>query len=280
MQIAIVTLFPQMFEALTEYGITSRAVETGVVKLDCWNPRDFTSDKHRTVDDKPFGGGPGMLMKTEPLQFAIQAAKKSLQVEIGIDGSSVESQEIRERQTTTKVIYLTPQGRKLDQSGVEELASCDNMVLICGRYQGIDERVIEAEVDEEWSLGDFVISGGELAAMVLIDAITRLQPGALGADDSADLDSLAQGLLHSPQYTRPQSVDGKAVPGELLSGNHEQIRVWRLKQSLGSTWKKRPDLLENLTLDAEQSSLLNEYIDEFKASDQASELHNGLGVKK
>jgi len=276
MQIAIVTLFPQMFEALTEFGITSRAIKEGLVKLDYWNPRDFTADKHRTVDDKPFGGGPGMLMKTEPLQSAIQAARQSLQTEDSVS----KSREVENLQTAVKVIYLTPQGKKLDQNGAKELAVCNNIVLVCGRYQGIDERVLEAEVDEEWSLGDFVISGGELAAMVLVDAMTRLQPGALGSEDSAGLDSFAEGLLHSPQYTRPQTVSGKTVPETLLSGNHEQIRLWRLKQSLGTTWKKRPDLLEKLTLNAEQNALLNEYIDEYEAGDQQSGSGKGSGVDK
>jgi tRNA (guanine37-N1)-methyltransferase len=267
MQFAIVTLFPQMFEALTEYGITSRAFEKGLVKLDCWNPRDFTKDKHRTVDNEPFGGGPGMLMKTEPLQLAIQAARDSLQDQTKEKDVAAETEATETSKKATKVIYLTPQGRKLDQHGIEKLAANDNLVLVCGRYQGIDERVIEAEVDEEWSLGDFVISGGELAAMVLVDALTRLKPGALGAEESADLDSLAQGLLHSPQYTRPQSVAGNTVPDVLLSGDHEQIRLWRQKQSLGVTWRKRPDLLEKLNLNAEQSALLKEYIDEFQASE-------------
>jgi tRNA (guanine37-N1)-methyltransferase len=280
MHISIVTLFPKMFEALTEYGITSRALKAGLVKLDYWNPRDFTTDKHHTVDDKPFGGGPGMLMKTEPLQLAIQAARQSVQAGLAgadfTDGSQVNG----DLRAVVKVVYLSPQGRKLDQNGAEELAACENMVLVCGRYQGIDERVLKTEVDEEWSLGDFVISGGELAAMVLVDAMTRLQPGALGAEDSVELDSFAEGLLHCPQYTRPQIVAGEAVPEMLLSGNHEQIRLWRLKQSLGATWNKRPDLLEKLTLDAEQSSLLNEYIDEYEASDQPSQLSKGSGVDK
>lgn len=280
MHIAIVTLFPKMFEALTEYGITSRALKAGLVKLDYWNPREFTADKHRTVDDKPFGGGPGMLMKTEPLQLAIQAARQSVHAGFVEDDFTDGNQVNGNLQAAAKVIYLSPQGRKLDQNGVEELAACEKLVLVCGRYQGIDERVLEAEIDEEWSLGDFVISGGELAAMVLVDAMTRLQPGALGAEDSVELDSFAQGLLHCPQYTRPQTVAGEAVPEMLLSGNHEQIRLWRLKQSLGTTWKKRPDLLEKLTLDTEQSSLLNEYIDEYEASDPRSQLSKGSGADK
>lgn len=267
MQIAVVTLFPQMFEAISAYGITGRAIKKGLIKLDCLNPRDFTTDKHRTVDDKPFGGGPGMLMKTEPLVKAIQAARESLQPDT----------------VANKVVYLSPQGRRLDQNGVAELAENPHLVLVCGRYQGVDQRVLEAEIDEEWSVGDYVISGGELAAMVLIDAMTRLQPGALGAEDSATSDSFAGGLLHSPQYTRPQTVGGKGVPDILLSGDHEQIRLWQMKQSLGATWKKRPDLLEQIEFNTEQRALLQEYIqeyiDEHGSVDQASD-GEGSGVEK
>ena len=246
MQIAVVTLFPEMFDALTEYGVSSRAVKDKIVTVSCVNPRDFTTDKHRTVDDKPFGGGPGMLMKTEPLQGAIQAARQSIKLP-----------------PPPKVILLSPQGRKLDQPGIGHLAQHENLVLVCGRYQGIDERLIEAEIDEEWSIGDYVISGGELAAMVMIDALTRLQPGALGSSECAQLDSFSQGLLHSPQYTRPQS---DSVPQVLLSGDHEKINRWRLKQSLGVTWRKRPELLESTELSEEQRSLLAEYIDEHRVA--------------
>lgn len=251
MRIAVVTLFPDMFAAVTDYGVSGRAVKRGIVELSCWNPRDFTSDRHRTVDDRPFGGGPGMLMKTEPLQRAIRSAREALEG----DGSM-----------PAQVVYLSPQGRRLDQAGVAALAGEGKLVLVCGRYQGIDERVLEAEIDQEWSLGDFVISGGELAAMVLIDAMTRLLPGALGAEDSAEQDSFAAGLLHCPQYTRPQVVEGREVPPVLRGGDHEQIRVWRLKQGLGATWRKRPDLIEKLDLDAEQKALLEEYIEEYTAA--------------
>jgi len=256
MQIAVVTLFPELVEAVGEYGITGRAIRNGLVTLSCWNPREYTEDRHHTVDDRPFGGGPGMLMKTAPLQAAIGAAKDALQ------------RHRKERETAAdgRVIYLSPQGRKLDQAGVTELAGCEELILVCGRYQGIDERVLETEIDEEWSIGDFVISGGELAAMVVIDAIARLQPGALGADESAELDTFAGGLLHCPQYTRPQIIEGQTVPGTLLSGDHEQIRRWRLKHSLGATWRKRPDLLKAMELDAEQQFLLQEYIEEFQAA--------------
>ncbi len=254
MQIAVVTLFPEMFAAIGDYGVTGRALGNGLIDLSCWNPRDFTLDRHRTVDDKPFGGGPGMLMKTAPLQAAIGAARQALDT-----GDS---------DRRPRVIYLSPQGRRLDQAGVSQLAETDQLILVCGRYQGIDERVLVSEIDEEWSIGDYVISGGELAAMVLIDAVTRLQPGALGAEDSAGQDSFAIGLLHCPQYTRPREIAGLTVPETLLGGDHEQIRKWRLKHSLGATWRKRPDLLAVTELDSEQQALLQEYIDEYAASRQ------------
>jgi len=250
-KIGVVTLFPEMFAAITDHGITGRACREELVTLRCWNPRDFTSDRHRTVDDRPFGGGPGMLMKTEPLQAAIAAAKADVMADGETDAASV------------KVIYLSPQGRRLDQQGVEELARRDRMVLVCGRYQGIDERVLRHDIDEEWSIGDFVLSGGELGAMVMVDAITRYQPGALGHEGSAAADSFADGLLDCPQYTRPQEYQGELVPEVLLSGNHEQIRLWRLKHSLGSTWLKRPDLLQRLTLNDEQKDLLEQFIGEY-----------------
>ncbi len=251
MKIGVVTLFPEMFAAVTDYGITSRACRDGIVSVQCWNPRDFTTDKHRTVDDRPFGGGPGMLMKTEPLQAAIAAAMA--EIDNGEDGAP------------TTVIYLSPQGRKLDQQGVVELAARSSLVLVCGRYQGIDERLLKNDIDEEWSIGDYVLSGGELGAMVLLDALTRYQPGALGHEDSASEDSFADGLLDCPQYTRPQEYQGESVPEVLLGGNHEQIRVWRLKQSLGSTWLKRPDLLNDVSLNTEQKKLLEQFISEYEA---------------
>lgn len=245
MQIGIVTLLPEMFAAISEYGISGRAVRSGLVELHYWNPRDFATDKHRTVDDRPFGGGPGMLMKTEPLVSSIRAAKSAT------------------GKGDSKVIYLSPQGRRLDQKAVEQLAQRDSMVLVCGRYQGIDARVLHLEIDEEWSLGDFVLSGGEIAAMALLDAIIRFQPGALGDEDSAQLDSFANGLLHSPQYTRPQDFAGEKVPEILLSGDHEAVRRWRLQQSLGVTWLKRPDLLDELTLTREQQELLDNFKHEY-----------------
>ena len=253
MQISLVTLFPEMFSAITEYGISGRAIRSGLIELDYFNPRDFTTDKHRTVDDKPFGGGPGMVMKTEPLLSSIQAAKQAL----------------KDREPTgsvdaPKVFYLSPQGRPLSQSLIVEMAKLDNMVMVCGRYQGIDSRVVASEIDEEISLGDFVVSGGEIAAMVLIDAMTRFQPGALGDEESAQQDSFSNGLLHSPEFTRPQSFAGQDVPEVLLSGDHEAIRKWRVKQSLGVTWLKRPDLLQAVTLDTEQAELLEQFKDEYK----------------
>ncbi|WP_394200109.1 tRNA (guanosine(37)-N1)-methyltransferase TrmD [Shewanella waksmanii] len=241
MWLGVVTLFPEMFRAVTDFGVTGRAVKNGLLELQTWNPRDFTHDKHRTVDDRPYGGGPGMLMMVQPLRDAIHAAKNAA----GQD---------------TKVIYLSPQGRKLTQQGVEELAKSERMILVCGRYEGIDERIIQAEVDEEWSIGDYVLSGGELPAMTLIDSVSRLVPGVLGKQASAEQDSFSDGLLDCPHYTRPESLDGVDVPAVLLSGNHEHIRRWRLQQSLGRTLLRRPELFENLALTDEQTKLLAEFV--------------------
>ncbi|MBL4582096.1 MAG: tRNA (guanosine(37)-N1)-methyltransferase TrmD [Gammaproteobacteria bacterium] len=252
MQLGIVTLFPAMFAAVTEYGISGRAVRSGLMNLELFNPRDYTTDKHRSVDDKPFGGGPGMLMKTEPLMASIAAARRAVETKHAAGADNSESK-------GTKVIYLSPQGKTLKQDSIIDLAQRESMVLLCGRYQGIDNRVLESEIDEEWSLGDFVISGGELAAMTLIDAMTRFQPGALGDEGSALEDSFSNGLLHSPEYTRPQSINGQGVPEVLLSGDHEAIRKWRLKQSLGATWLKRPDLLQAMSLENEQEELLEQF---------------------
>mgnify|MGYP001430522885 CR=1 FL=1 len=248
MQFGIVTLFPEMFSALTEFGISGRAVKQGIVTLEVFNPRDYATDKHRTVDDRPYGGGPGMLMKTEPLVAAIGAAKKFL----GDVGDCV------------KVIYLSPQGRPAKNRDVMDLATKEKIVFLCGRYQGIDNRIIESEIDEELSIGDFVISGGELAAMALIDAMIRFQPGALGDENSAQQDTFTNGFLHCPEYTRPHEINGKKVPQVLLSGNHSEIRTWRLKQSLGATWLKRPDLMVGKNLDQEQQDLLEQFKDENK----------------
>ncbi len=238
MRVEVVTLFPEMFSALAEYGVTGRAVARGLLRLAYWNPRDYAPDRHRTVDDRPFGGGPGMLMKTAPLLDCLAAAK-------GRDGG--------------RVVYLSPQGRRLDHDLVARLAALPKLVLLCGRYQGIDQRVIESAVDEEVSLGDFVISGGELAAMVLVDAMIRLLPGALGDGDSAENDSFADGLLLGPEYTRPREIAGAQVPDVLLSGDHAAINRWRLRQKLGATWRKRPDLLAARELTDEEQRLLDEY---------------------
>ena len=247
MQIDVITLFPDMLAAVTDHGITGRAVRQDLVTIDCLNPRDFTEDKHRTVDDRPYGGGPGMVMKIEPLRKAIDAARAK-------SGGSA------------KVIYLSPQGRQLDQAGVEELSSRERIILIAGRYEGIDERLIDSEVDEEWSIGDYVLSGGELAAMVMIDAVVRQLPGALGHEQSAREDSFAEGLLDCPHFTRPEIYQGRPVPDVLLSGDHENIRRWRLKQALGRTWLRRRELIESRELTTEEAELLASFIAE-SASD-------------
>ncbi len=243
MKIALVTLFPEMLKAVTEFGISGRAVRQGLLELATWSPRDFAHDKHKTVDDRPYGGGPGMLMMVQPLRDAINAAK---------DWANTE-------EALAKVIYLSPQGKVFNQQAAVSMANDTNLVLVAGRYEGIDERLIQALIDEEWSIGDYVLSGGELAAMVIVDAITRLQPGALGHEQSAEQDSFTEGLLDCPHYTRPEDFDGMRVPDVLLSGNHAQIRRWRLKQSLGRTWQRRPDLLQAIKLTEEQQALLTEF---------------------
>jgi tRNA (guanine37-N1)-methyltransferase len=240
MHIALVSLFPEMFEAVTDHGVTGRAVKQGLVEISHSNPRDYTTDKHRTVDDRPYGGGPGMLMKIDPLQQAIAAAREAA-------GEAA------------KVIYLSPQGQRLDHGKAVALSQETALILVAGRYEGVDERLIEAEVDEELSIGDYVLSGGELAAMVVIDTVTRQLPGVLGHELSAQEDSYADGLLDCPHYTRPEAYQGKQVPDVLLSGNHDQIRRWRLKQALGRTQERRPDLLEGRAMTAEEQELLAEY---------------------
>lgn len=252
LQVGVISLFPEMFQAVTDNGVTGRAVRDGVLDIQLINPRDFTHDRHRTVDDRPYGGGPGMLMMVQPLTDAIAAAKQQL-------GAN------------TKVIYMSPQGRKLDHAGAHELAQHDKFIIIAGRYEGIDERVITRHVDEEWSIGDYVLSGGELPAMVMIDTVARLIPGVLGHQDSASEDSFADGLLDCPHYTRPEVLDGEAVPAVLLSGNHENIRKWRLQQSLGRTWLRRPELFKHLALTDEQRQLLDAFIQQHQdASDTGS----------
>jgi tRNA (guanine37-N1)-methyltransferase len=239
MKIALITLFPEMFAAVTDYGISSRSVKEGLLEIASYNPRDFTEDRHQTVDARPYGGGPGMVMMIEPLRRAISAARE------WTDENPL-------------VVYLSPQGKVLNQVAVNGFASQQSLILIAGRYEGIDERLIQMEVDEEWSIGDYVLSGGELPAMVLIDALIRQIPGALGHQDSADQDSFANGLLDCPHYTRPEQQDGRQVPEVLLSGDHERIRRWRLQQSLVRTQQRRPDLLDRLELNKEQQALLKE----------------------
>ena len=239
MRFDIVTLFPEMFNTLKSVGVTSRAFNIGLVHLALWNPRDYTRDIHRTVDDRPYGGGPGMVMKAEPLSSALEDAMNA--------------------NPQAKVSYLSPQGQRINQQIVKELSRKKGIILIAGRYEGIDERVIDRYVDDEWSIGDYVLSGGELPAMVLMDAVIRLLPGVLGDDDSAQQDSHMEGLLDYPHYTRPKMVAGAAVPNVLLSGNHDAIRRWRLQQSLGRTWLRRPDLLLERILTREEKLLLDEF---------------------
>jgi len=235
-----VTLFPQMFAAVTDWGITRRALELGAWSIALWNPRDFTTDNYRTVDDRPYGGGPGMVMLAEPLEKAIAVAKAAAEGE-------------------AKVVHLSPQGRLLDHRKVRELVEAPRLVLLCGRYEGVDERLVARCVDEEVSIGDYVVSGGELAAMALIDAVVRQLPGVLGDEQSAEQDSFVNGLLDCPHYTRPEVYEGVAVPAVLLSGHHAQIERWRLKQALGRTWLRRPELLERRAMSAEEARLLEEF---------------------
>lgn len=253
MKFTVVTLFPQMLEAITSFGVTSRAIKKNLLFVDAVNPRDFTEDRHRTVDDRPYGGGPGMVMMVEPLRLAIHQAKAKTSSVLGLD------------ETEVKVIYLSPQGKVFDQAKAKELACLPGVVLLAGRYEGVDQRLIDAEVDEEISIGDFVVSGGELPAMVLIDAVARCLPDVLGHQDSAQEDSFFAGLLDHPHYTRPEEYDGVVVPSILLSGNHEAIRVWRLKQALGQSWLRRPDLLIDKCLSGEEQRLLAEFQQEWQA---------------
>ena len=241
MRIQVITLFPEQFRPLVGLGVTGRAIDAGQVQLEVLNPRDFARDRHRTVDDRPYGGGPGMVMAVEPLRSTIQAARERA-------GSSAITS------------LLSPQGRLLDQAAVRGLSQRPELILVCGRYEGIDERLIELEIDEEWSLGDYVLSGGELAAAVVIDAVTRLLPGVLGDEQSAVQDSFMDGLLDCQHYTRPEEIEGLAVPPVLLSGDHGAIERWRKQQSLGRTWLRRPELLQALELDEEDKTLLAEFI--------------------
>ena len=240
MRFDVITLFPDMIAAAANIGVTGKALENGIVDLKVWNPRDYTQDIHRTVDDRPYGGGPGMVMKYQPLRDALAQVEKPA-------GAA------------SKVVYLSPQGDPMTQQLLNRASQLQQLILVAGRYEGVDERFIEDACDEQWSLGDFVISGGELAALVVIDAVTRLLPGVLGDETSAQQDSHMHGLLDCPHYTRPEVIVGKTVPKVLLGGNHAQIRRWRLQQSLGRTWLRRPDLLEKLELTTEQQQLLEEF---------------------
>jgi tRNA (guanine37-N1)-methyltransferase len=247
MWFGLVSLFPEMFSAITEQGVIGRAAKAGTLKFESFNPRDYTQDRHRTVDDRPYGGGPGMLMKVQPLDDAIAQAQAESRRQLG---------------SVAKVVYLSPQGRRLSSALARELASEPGLICIAGRYEGIDERIIQSRVDLEVSIGDYVISGGELSAMVLIDAVARYVPGVLGHEGSASEDSFEEGLLDCPHYTRPEEVNGMSVPGVLLSGDHERIRRWRMKESLGRTYLRRPDLLANVSLSPEQKALLDEFLKE------------------
>jgi len=250
MRFDVVTLFPELVGAVMGYGVTGRARDAGLVEMVTWNPRAYTHDRHQSVDDRPYGGGPGMVMKVQPVRDAIQAARAA-------------------HRAPAPVVYLSPQGRRLDQAGVERLAGHDRLILLCGRYEGIDERLVDLEVDEEWSIGDYVLSGGELPAMVVIDAVTRLVPGALGHADSAACDSFAEGLMDCPHYTRPEHYEGLAVPEVLLGGNHQAVAAWRRKQALGRTWLRRPELLEARSLSESDRRLLDEFIREHRGEPEA-----------
>lgn len=248
LHVDVVSIFPRMFEAVTTFGISGRARDKGLWDLVAWNPRDFASDPHRSVDDRPFGGGPGMVMLASPLERAIRAARQRQQ-SCGVSGS--------------RVVYLSPQGVLLNHRRVIALAAERGLVLVAGRYEGVDERVIERDVDDEISVGDYVLTGGELPAMVLIDCVVRQLPGALGDSDSVQEDSFVDGLLDCPHYTRPEVHDGSIVPSVLMSGHHAEIKRWRLKQALGRTHLRRPDLLEKRGMNAEERTLLEEFLNEF-----------------
>lgn len=246
MRIGVVSLFPEMVATIAEYGVVGRALSRERLSLVLENPREYADDSHRTVDDRPYGGGPGMVMKFEPLAGALQAARSRMP-----EGSPV--------------VYLSPQGEVFDQAAAKRFSALPGVILLAGRYEGIDERLVESQVDEEISLGDFVLSGGEIAAMALIDAVVRLLPGVLGDDESAEQDSFVDGLLDCPHYTRPEVVDGRKVPEVLLSGDHARIARWRMRQALGRSFTRRPDLLEKLELNDEQQELLDEFLKEQKS---------------
>ena len=245
MRFDVITLFPDWVVTVAQQGVVGKAAAKGLISLNCVNPRDYTSDVHKTVDDRPYGGGPGMVMKPDCLLKTIRDVKQL---------------------NTGRVLYMSPQGKPLSQKIMQQLAGEENLILLCGRYEGIDERVLHLEVDEEYSIGDYVLSGGELGAMVLIDSVARLLPGALGHGDSASQDSFVDGVLDCPHYTRPEVVEGYSVPDVLKSGDHGAIAKWRRKQALGATWLKRPDLLQDTILKPADSKLLDEYRHEHKVS--------------
>lgn len=240
MDIHVISIFPEMFNAVSEFGVVGRAIKQNVLSLTIHNPRDQTDDRHRTVDDRPFGGGPGMVMMPAPLVKAIGAAKAAAR-------------------GAPKVAYLSPQGQRFDHAAAKQFCQRESVVLLAGRYEGVDERVLTRHVDEEWSIGDYVLSGGELAAMVIVDAVARLLPNSLGNSQSAEQDSFVQGLLDCPHYTRPEDFSGALVPDVLLSGDHQRIADWRMQQALGRTWLRRPELLNKIDLTDEQNRLLEEF---------------------
>ena len=243
MRFDVITLFPEMVRNTASHGVTGNAIQRGIVDLVVWNPRDYAQDRRHTVDDRPYGGGPGMVMKVEPVRDAIRAARA---------GSPIPA----------RVVFLSPQGKRLTQEAMNCFAAWERMILLAGRYEGIDQRLVDSEVDEEWSVGDYVLSGGELAALIVIDAVTRLLPDVLGHTESALQDSHMHGLLDFPHYTRPATIDGMTVPEVLLSGDHRAIQRWRMQQALGKTWLRRPDLLNGATLSAEERKLLEEFINQ------------------
>lgn len=246
MRFDVITLFPAQFAALTEEGVVARALQRRIASIHLRTPRDYTTDPHRTVDDRPYGGGPGMVMRYAPLRSAIEAAK----AEAAADG------------VQSRVAYLSPQGESIDQALIERISTAAGWILVAGRYEGVDERLVQDCVDEEWSIGDYVLSGGELPAMVVMDAVIRLLPGALGHADSARQDSHSSGLLDCPHYTRPERIGDCDVPKVLLSGDHQAIERWRLQQALGRTWQRRPELLYRRGMSEVEQRLLDDYLRE------------------
>ncbi len=247
MRFEVVTIFPDMFRILTEFGVVGRAVADGKISINTWDPREYAQNKHRSVDDRPYGGGPGMVMAAPPLAATLDAVRAA------VPGAPV--------------LHLSPQGKRLEFKALQEFVKLPAMVLLAGRYEGVDERILDEYIDQEWSIGDYVLSGGELPAMVLMDSIIRLLPGVLGNEGSADADSFVTGLLDCEHYTRPEAFHGRRVPDVLLGGDHAAIRRWRLKQSLGRTWLRRPELLTKLQLDNEQLELLSEFKREYESGE-------------